>query len=653
MATLIVERSTYWVESGGSNPEAIGDYRYYWQIYYEQTSTDKQNNRSKVIVKYYLQKHKSQGTSLEFGYPSGTSTAYINGNSIGSITTSSGSIPTGTSWALTYIGERSTYVSHNQDGTGSFTFRANGFGLGVAQRTYSLPTIPRNSIIGELPESFTLDLSVLVPITRYVDTYYDKLDIYQTVNGSSTLIKTITDITSSCIVSFTSAELDTLYSNTPLSDAYTTLTFTLSTYSDSSYTTQVGSSSSKTIKGNLVLDTPTFSGFTYADSNATTRTLTGNSLKIVKGKSTLKITLTNAQKAIANTRGTSISHYIVNNKTVAKATIEGTSGYSISNYPYDNVNVYAVDTRGVSSNQVTYSFAANNVFVDYQDVSKNTEQSYTRSDNGIGKFVYVSFSGTWWNGNFGATTNTLYATYKYKKSTESTYTDGPEDLTLTTNGNNFSYIGQIKGDQNNQYGFDVSETYDIIITVKDVNRTTPLSSDTITFNVHSGEPAIAIYKNKVALGAKYDETLGGTQFWGNTYLNGGLLIDIDTIYPVGSIYMTTNALVDPNNLFSGTTWQQIEDTFLLAAGNTYTNGDTGGSATVTLTTNEIPTHEHYNAQNNSAGGSGKDFTVDSGINTRLTTAGNYWWTKTTQTGGGQAHDNMPPYLVVCMWERIS
>lgn len=75
-----------------------------------------------------------------------------------------------------------------------------------------------------------------------------------------------------------------------------------------------------------------------------------------------------------------------------------------------------------------------------------------------------------------------------------------------------------------------------------------------------------------------------------------------SIYPVGSIYMSVNN-VNPSTVFGGT-WEQIKDRFLLASGDTYNNGQTGGSATHTpsgtvgahsLTTNEIPAHTHgYN-----------------------------------------------------------
>ena len=47
------------------------------------------------------------------------------------------------------------------------------------------------------------------------------------------------------------------------------------------------------------------------------------------------------------------------------------------------------------------------------------------------------------------------------------------------------------------------------------------------------------------------------------------------IYPVGSIYMSTNN-TSPAVLFGGK-WEQIKDRFLLCSGNTYKNGTTGGN----------------------------------------------------------------------------
>lgn len=122
------------------------------------------------------------------------------------------------------------------------------------------------------------------------------------------------------------------------------------------------------------------------------------------------------------------------------------------------------------------------------------------------------------------------------------------------------------------------------------------------------------------------------------------------IYPVGSIYMSVNS-VNPATLFGGT-WEQLKDRFLLGAGNTYGNGKTGGEAMHTLTINEMPSHNHYFSLAIDGGNevASKDRVALNGFgNSR-------WWSnihRIDNTGGNQAHNNMPPYLVVYMWKRVS
>ena len=130
-----------------------------------------------------------------------------------------------------------------------------------------------------------------------------------------------------------------------------------------------------------------------------------------------------------------------------------------------------------------------------------------------------------------------------------------------------------------------------------------------------------------------------------------------TVFPIGYIYMTTSSNFDPNNTFGGT-WIRIKDRFLLADGDNYTNGDTGGESTHTLTINELPSHKHYVGNSENAkfwflgkpGGAAQDSSQGvsfSGTNGRNTTL------ETTEVGGGNSHNNMPPYLVVKMWKRTA
>lgn len=131
---------------------------------------------------------------------------------------------------------------------------------------------------------------------------------------------------------------------------------------------------------------------------------------------------------------------------------------------------------------------------------------------------------------------------------------------------------------------------------------------------------------------------------------------IDLIYPIGSIYMSVNN-VNPSTLFGGT-WEQLKDKFLLGAGDTYNNGETGGEATHTLTENEMPLHSHQEHEWNiivSADGNTGSYTPNySGNNWTIARDDRDWNTYrfTGSKGGGASHNNMPPYLVIFIWKRI-
>lgn len=141
-----------------------------------------------------------------------------------------------------------------------------------------------------------------------------------------------------------------------------------------------------------------------------------------------------------------------------------------------------------------------------------------------------------------------------------------------------------------------------------------------------------------------------TKSYGKIYQNKSNVsitpFDIYNLYPVGSIYMSVNS-TNPSNYFGGT-WEQIKDRFLLACGSTYSNGSTGGEATHTLTVNEIPSHNHP-IKNANVGGGVTTYNTVKAENKRGW-AGNVY---TDNNGGGQAHNNMPPYLAVYIWKRVA
>ena len=141
-------------------------------------------------------------------------------------------------------------------------------------------------------------------------------------------------------------------------------------------------------------------------------------------------------------------------------------------------------------------------------------------------------------------------------------------------------------------------------------------------------------------------------------LKGDIGVDtatlVDLFYPIGSIYMSTDT-TNPQSRFTGTYWLPIYNRFLLGAGDTYKAGTMGGEATHTLTRSEIPNHYHDEYLGND-GGSDSAPSGYSGWPNAAYTSNKTWWapgSKTSAAGGDGAHNNMPPYLAVYMWRRVT
>lgn len=129
-------------------------------------------------------------------------------------------------------------------------------------------------------------------------------------------------------------------------------------------------------------------------------------------------------------------------------------------------------------------------------------------------------------------------------------------------------------------------------------------------------------------------------------------------YPVGSIYMSIED-VDPQTLFGYGTWEKIEDAFLFGSGTKSLNF-TGGEEYHTLTIDEIPSHTHR-VKGNDGGHTNTQKLApylraddaeffNQNVNDVLVEQDP---NSIEKTGGGQSHNNMPPYLVVNIWKRIS
>ena len=89
---------------------------------------------------------------------------------------------------------------------------------------------------------------------------------------------------------------------------------------------------------------------------------------------------------------------------------------------------------------------------------------------------------------------------------------------------------------------------------------------------------------------------------------------------------------------------------VVGVGDGYSAGETGGEKMHTLTVDEMPSHTHQSdtmypiSDTEATGGHSTTWSNKHGSNNMLA-VGN--------TGGGQAHNNMQPYVVAYKWRRIA
>lgn len=161
---------------------------------------------------------------------------------------------------------------------------------------------------------------------------------------------------------------------------------------------------------------------------------------------------------------------------------------------------------------------------------------------------------------------------------------------------------------------------------------------------------------------------GDVRFGGEGFHDVNSISLIDLIYPIGTIYETSKSqsAFNPNVVWGGT-WNLVQGRVLVGAGTsdaTYVLGETGGESNHTLETAEMPSHSHgtgsstydrfstyYGTRSSESVGaiSGSGFLM-----TQVESGGGWSGrTATASVGGGSPHNNMPPYKVVNIWERIA
>lgn len=153
-------------------------------------------------------------------------------------------------------------------------------------------------------------------------------------------------------------------------------------------------------------------------------------------------------------------------------------------------------------------------------------------------------------------------------------------------------------------------------------------------------------------------------------------------HPINSYYQTNDPR-NPGDVYGGT-WTQIKDRMLIAAGDSYQVGTTGGRSSVTLATGNLPSHSHskgtlstqsggshthrwpvsysgwahevhnvmyptlrHGGQNDEYVGNPNIYTQSSGSHTHTISG------STGSIGSGTAFNIMNPYYATYMWRRTA
>ena len=395
-------------------------------------------------------------------------------------------------------------------------------------------------------------------------------------------------------------------------------------------------------------DVPTITA-SVVTTDALSSQLSGNTSTIINGVSNVKVTMS----ATPTQGSTMVNQYFYYQRNYYPMNIQNTKTLTGG---YDGVFDFgAIDTRSrKGTSRITLTA------IDYRRPTISIDD-VSISTSGV---ATINITGTWFNGSFGATANTLTVQYRYKSSSSSSWgswttisnvtknSDGTYSATATKSG--LSYT--------DTYNFEarVTDKINTVSSKEYTGKSLPVfdwSADDFNFNVpvsilsptDSNNPATKKYVDDLTdvISLAVQDNTDNIAALSNQISNISSTI-FDNIYPVGSIYMSVNS-TNPANLFGGT-WTQLEDRFLLGAGSTYTNGSTGGSATQKLSAANLPSHTHPQYVATNGGSTSANLDYNGWVSNGKAVAQGI---PTGATGQGTKFDIMPPYLVVYMWQRTS
>lgn len=387
------------------------------------------------------------------------------------------------------IASDSFIVYHNPSGEASFSFSMaanvyySGGGYISASDSWTLDTIPRQADITSAPD-FNDEQNPTIGYSNPAGNSVNSLQACISLTGASADVsyRDIPKTGSSYTFNLTEQERNVLRSATTKNSR--NVTFYIKTIIGSSTFYSTLTKTFSIINGN-----PTFSNYVFEDIKPESLLLTGNNQYLINNYNTLQVTISSANKAIANKEATMSKYRLVcgNNSIEANYSNNSDVTLTLQNVTAMQFTVYAIDSRG-NSTSITKSAAE---WINYSPIAIATGNAVRTG--GVGTETTLSFQGTIWKTeeqyDFGAVANEItLCQYQFKKSNESTYSE-PINITPTVNNNNFSFNSTIRGDEGTSgaEGFNLSNAYDIKITIAD--KISTYSYDVL---LGSGKPQMAI-----------------------------------------------------------------------------------------------------------------------------------------------------------------
>ena len=322
--------------------------------------------------------------------------------------------------------------------------------------------------------------------------------------------------------SFTTTEINNMYAQTPKANQVTLRYYLRTTCNGSNYYHYVDRTFS------VVNSNPTFSNFTYQDINSKTLALTGDSSKIIKKYSNLKVTISAANKMVAQNLATPVNYNVIAGNSSISVAYSSTADVTgtINNVNSNDVTVYAVDSRGNQTSKAK-SFSV----VNYTECSIKTLR-IDRVD-GVGENIQLTMTGTYSTANFGTTTNNIKtAQLRMKAKTASSYGNWVSILNrLSISG------GKITADNISisDVTFALGTEYDVQIRIAD-----ELAEDIETASISDGTVLWSAVKGKgVNFGGLYDPDEGGAlQVYGKKVQNIEIIDDLSNISTMTSFVIS-------------------------------------------------------------------------------------------------------------------